>query len=172
MRGIATVLAVCTSKQKGAQKHAVAQAELKVDWGIRGDARAGSWHRQISLLGVESIRKIQDRICFCLPYGAFAKNILTQGILLYELPIGVTLQIGRVLAQVTQIGKACHTACAIRRAVGACISAPPEWATLPRPAEITVMRRMVKMVAIRMVPTIDDTMLLLNPKVIAVRRAT
>lgn len=115
------VLAVCLSEKKGQQKHPVAQAELKKDWGILGDAHAGPWRRQVSLLGAESVAKVQEHISFPLLPGAFAENILTQGICLYQLPVGTRLQIGQALCQVTQIGKECHSDCAIRKAAGDCV---------------------------------------------------
>lgn len=116
-----SVIAVCISEKKGEQKHEVESVFLKPSHGIEGDAHAGDWHRQISLLSVESVKKVQDKIDFKLAHGAFAENILTSGILLYELPIGTRLKIGEALAEVTQIGKECHSDCAIRQAAGDCV---------------------------------------------------
>ena len=118
---MAKVLAVCVSEQKGTQKHTVPQAEFRPDHGIVGDAHAGNWHRQVSLLGIESVRKVQGKINFPLEAGAFAENLLTEGITLYELPVGTRLSIGPVLAEVTQIGKECHQGCAIRQLTGDCV---------------------------------------------------
>jgi len=118
---MAKVIAVCISEQKGIQKHEVPEIELKIDWGISGDAHAGDWHRQVSLLGIESVEKLQKTISFPLEHGAFAENILTEGICLYELPVGTKLKIGSALAEVTQIGKECHNDCAIRKAAGDCV---------------------------------------------------
>lgn len=117
----ARVVAVCISEKKGEQKHEVESGYLRPDHGIQGDAHAGNWHRQVSLLGVESVEKVQKNIDFKLEHGAFAENILTEGLTLYEIPVGTKLKIGEVLAEVTQIGKECHTACAIRELAGDCV---------------------------------------------------
>ena len=117
----ARVVAVCVSERKGEQKHEMESVYLRPDHGIEGDAHAANWHRQVSLLAVESVEKVQQAVSFTLEHGAFAENILTAGIVLYELPVGTRLQIGEVLAEVTQIGKECHTACAIREAAGDCV---------------------------------------------------
>ena len=118
---MAKILAVCISERKGEQKHPVDKIELKVDHGIVGDAHAGNWHRQVSLLGTESVQKVQDKITFRLKAGDFAENVLTEGIVLYELPVGTRLRLGTVLCEVTQIGKECHYGCAIRKAAGDCV---------------------------------------------------
>ena len=115
------VVAVCLSEAQGTQKHEVDGAMLRAEHGIEGDAHAGTWHRQVSLLGVESVKKVQDHIDFELQHGAFAENILTEGLTLFELPVGTRLRIGGALAEVTQIGKECHNECAIRRAAGDCV---------------------------------------------------
>ena len=117
----AVVRAVCISEKKGEQKHAVDAISLLPDHGIQGDAHAGNWHRQVSLLGVESVEKVQKNISFLLQPGAFAENILTEGVCLYQLPVGTRLRIGTALCQVTQIGKECHNDCAIRKAAGDCV---------------------------------------------------
>jgi MOSC domain-containing protein YiiM len=117
---MATVKAVCISEKKGTIKTQVPRVELKLCHGIVGDAHAGDWHRQVSLLGTESVDKL--RAAFPdLPPGVFAENILTEGITLYELPIGSKLQVGTALLEVTQIGKECHAACEIRRKTGDCV---------------------------------------------------
>ena len=118
---MAKVLAVCISEQKGTQKHPVSEGAFRPDHGIVGDAHAGNWHRQVSLLGVESVRKVQAQIDFPLAPGAFAENLLTEGICLYELPVGTRLRIGPAVCEVTQIGKECHQGCAIRRLTGDCV---------------------------------------------------
>ncbi len=116
------IIALCISEKKGVQKHEVPEAEMKVDHGIAGDAHAGNWHRQVSLLGVESVAKVQSRIPFPLKHGDFAENVLTEGITLYELPVGTKLRLGPdVIGEVTQIGKECHQDCAIRKAAGDCV---------------------------------------------------
>ena len=114
------LLAVCISEKKGTVKHPVPEIQLKIDHGIVGDAHAGNWHRQVSLLADESVELMRQRFPD-IPTGAFAENILTQGIALSKLPIGTKLRVGQVLLQVTQIGKECHADCAIRRQVGDCV---------------------------------------------------
>ena len=114
------VLAVCISEKKGTVKHPVPEIQLKIDHGIVGDAHAGNWHRQVSLLADESVELMRQRFPD-IPTGAFAENILTQGIALSKLPVGTKLRVGQVLLQVTQIGKECHADCAIRRQVGDCV---------------------------------------------------
>ncbi len=118
--GTARVIAVCISEKKGTPKHEISKAKLRVDHGIEGDAHAGNWHRQISLLADESVDKMRTAYPD-IPIGAFAENILTQGIELTKLPIGMHLRIGRALLEVTQIGKECHADCAIRQIVGDCV---------------------------------------------------
>ena len=115
------ILAVCVSEKKGQQKHTVAEIRLQANWGIPGDAHAGTWHRQLSLLGMESVRRMEERIGFLLPPGAFAENILCQGLDLVHLPIGTRLRVGTALCEVTQIGKECHADCAIRQQAGDCV---------------------------------------------------
>ena len=116
----AKVLAVCVSERKGIMKQAVPEIQLRIGHGIVGDAHAGAWHRQVSLLGTESTQKLKG-VLPELPAGAFAENILTQGITLYELPVGTILNVGDVQLEVTQIGKECHASCAIRKLVGDCV---------------------------------------------------
>ena len=117
---MAVVTAVCISDKKGVQKHTVPEITVKINHGIEGDAHAGDWHRQISLLGDESVDKLRAALPD-LPAGAFAENILTKGITLYELPVGTKLRVGGALLEVTQIGKECHQSCAIRKAAGDCV---------------------------------------------------
>ncbi|MCI7640512.1 MAG: MOSC domain-containing protein [Clostridiales bacterium] len=117
---MASVVAVCISERKGTQKHAVPEIQLKIDHGIVGDAHAGNWHRQVSLLAQESVEKMKA-VFPDIPVGAFAENILTEGLTLYTLPVGTRLRVGEVLLEVTQIGKECHAHCAIRQQVGDCV---------------------------------------------------
>lgn len=117
---MAKVKAVCISEKKGTMKHPVDSIELKIDHGIVGDAHAGNWHRQVSLLADESVEKMRSKFPD-IPVGAFAENILTEGLCLYELPVGAKLRVGDVLLEVTQIGKECHADCAIRQQVGDCV---------------------------------------------------
>ena len=115
------VLAVCISEKKGTVKHEVDVIELN-EKGIIGDAHSGDWHRQVSLLSIDSVNKLQSKISFTLKPGAFAENILIDsGIVLYELNIGDKLEVGECLLEVTQIGKECHATCEIRRITGDCV---------------------------------------------------
>jgi MOSC domain-containing protein YiiM len=115
------VVAVSVSDRKGVKKVNVKSAQLLEKHGIENDAHAGKWHRQVSLLDMESIRKIRDKGLDVGP-GDFAENITTEGIRLWELPIGNRLKIGGdAMAEVTQIGKECHSRCAIYHQVGDCV---------------------------------------------------
>ncbi|MDD2338368.1 MAG: MOSC domain-containing protein [Geobacteraceae bacterium] len=114
------VVAVCISEQKGERKKPVAEVLIRENHGIVGDAHAGDWHRQISLLALESIKKMQDK-GLNVTTGDFAENITTEGIDLPSLPIGTRLVIGETLNEVTQIGKECHTRCAIYQQAGDCV---------------------------------------------------
>jgi len=116
----AQVVSVCISERKGVQKQPVDQVELKENHGIVGDAHAGEWDRQISLLAVESVDKMRN-LGAVLESGAFGENINTQGIDLLSLPIGTRLQVGTTLLEVTKIGKECHHHCAIYHQVGDCV---------------------------------------------------
>lgn len=116
----AEVVAICISVNKGERKTPVAQVELREDFGIVGDAHAGEWHRQVSLLAQESIEKMQ-RMGLDVDAGDFAENITTRGIDLPSLPIGTRLNVGDALIEVTQIGKECHTRCAIYQQAGDCV---------------------------------------------------
>ena len=114
--------AVCTSNSKGTVKKGRSQVEFKQNWGIEGDAHAGQWHRQVSLLAGESIDQVK-KVLPSLKDGAFAENLITRCISLNLLPIGSRLRIGSsVVLEITQIGKECHNnGCAIKRATGDCI---------------------------------------------------
>ena len=115
-----TVLAVCTSPQKGTLKTGVEQATLRADWGLEGDAHAGRWHRQVSLLSAEKIEAFRAK-GVQVPWGAFGENLVVSGLDLRSLPVGTLLRCGGALLELSQIGKACHTSCAIRRQTGDCI---------------------------------------------------
>jgi len=115
-----TVLAVNVSLNKGERKKAVPEATLLVEHGIKGDAHAGDWHRQVSLLAMESIAKMQA-LGLDVGGGDFAENITTEGVDLVHLPIGSRLALGETLLEVTQIGKECHTRCAIFYQAGDCV---------------------------------------------------
>ncbi len=114
------LLAVCISKNKGERKTPVAQVELRLNHGIVGDAHAGNWHRQVSLLAKESIDKMRA-LGLDVDNGDFAENLTTEGIELPKLPIGTRLQIGESLLEITQIGKECHNRCAIFYQAGDCV---------------------------------------------------
>ena len=114
------VVAVCISENKGERKKPVASVELRENHGIVGDAHAGDWHRQVSLLASESIDKMRN-LGLDVDSGDFAENITTSGIELVTLPIGTRLQVGEALLEVTQIGKECHTRCAIYYQAGDCV---------------------------------------------------
>ncbi len=115
------VLSVCISDVRGVAKRPVDFLHLIPDHGIEGDAHAGKWHRQVSLLAQESVDTLQSKITFKLKPGDFAENVLTEGSELKSLPIGTRLKMGTALGEVTQIGKECHNDCAIRRQVGDCV---------------------------------------------------
>ena len=145
---MAIVKAVCISEKKGTVKTAVPEIELRASHGIDGDAHAGNWHRQVSLLGVESVERMRASLSAAppgllpgasqaapqelppgashtapheLPPGAFAENILTEGLTLYALPVGTRLRVGGALLEITQIGKECHADCEIRKLTGDCV---------------------------------------------------
>ena len=115
------IIAVCISEKKSQQKHPVDKVRLLPRHGIEGDAHAGDWHRQVSLLSKESVDLMQARVTIKLFPGAFAENILCEGLELAKLPVGTRLKIGSALCEVTQIGKECHSDCAIRKQAGDCV---------------------------------------------------
>lgn len=115
------VIAINISEKKGVPKKTIEQGMFRVDHGLEGDAHAGNWHRQVSLLGNESIEKMKAIGIEGLCTGKFAENITTEGIELWTLPVGTKLQIGETIQEVTQIGKECHTKCAIFHQVGNCV---------------------------------------------------
>ena len=114
------VIAVCTSEKKGTAKTEVPFITLVPDLGIEGDAHAGRWHRQVSLLGLEKIEAFREKGAD-VAFGAFGENIITEGFDLRTLPVGTRFRIGTVLLEMTQIGKECHSHCAIFHQVGDCI---------------------------------------------------
>jgi MOSC domain-containing protein YiiM len=119
---MAYVEAVCLSHKKGIVKKEQEQVEVRQNWGIEGDAHAGDWHRQVSLLAGESIDGVKQ-VLPTIKNGAFAENIITRGLDLNSLQIGNRLQVGdQVVLEITQIGKECHNSgCAIKKATGDCI---------------------------------------------------
>ena len=114
------VIAICTSKHKGTLKNEVKEANFIEEFGIEGDAHAGKWHRQVSLLALEKIEDFRNK-GGNVDFGAFGENLVVDGIELHKLPVGQQLQVGEVLLEVTQIGKECHDKCAIYYQVGECI---------------------------------------------------
>ena len=114
------VIAVNISKNKGERKTPVPEVTLREEHGIVGDGHAGDWHRQVSLLAQESIAKMQA-LGLDVKEGDFAENITTEGVDLVSLPIGAKIELGETLLEVTQIGKECHTRCAIYYQAGDCV---------------------------------------------------
>ncbi|QEK11572.1 MOSC domain-containing protein [Crassaminicella thermophila] len=115
------VLAVNISKKKGVVKTPIEEGVFQEGHGLVGDAHAGKWHRQVSLLGVESVEKMKQAGVKGLCNGKFAENLTTEGIVLHKLPIGTKLKIGETIQEVSQIGKECHDGCIIKKQVGKCI---------------------------------------------------
>ena len=118
---MAVVTSVNLSERKGVAKHPVPEIQLRCHHGIVGDAHAGDWHRQVSLLAEESVDTMRAAAPMDLPAGAFAENINTRGLELKTLPVGTLLKVGPAILRVTQIGKECHNDCAIKKAVGRCV---------------------------------------------------
>jgi molybdenum cofactor synthesis domain-containing protein len=122
------VVAVCTSEKKGTQKQNRHTAVFVQDWGIEGDAHAGKWHRQVSLLSADKIEAFRRRAAAKqdagipdIPYGAFGENLVVQGIDFSTLPVGTTFFCNDVKLELTQIGKECHDHCEIYKKMGECI---------------------------------------------------
>ncbi|NSB13499.1 MOSC domain-containing protein [Clostridium beijerinckii] len=118
---MAKVLSINISEKKGIIKTPIQEGVFIEEHGLKDDAHAGKWHRQVSLLAQESIDKMIKMGISDLDAGKFAENITTEGIVLHELPVGTRLKIGETIQEVTQIGKECHKGCAIKNQVGTCI---------------------------------------------------
>jgi len=114
------IRAVCISSSKGTEKTNVHSATVRENWGIEGDAHAGNWHRQVSLLSWQKVQEFNLQGA-CVSDGAFGENLLVDGIDCARLRVGTVLRSGDVLLEVTQIGKECHHGCAIQQRVGYCI---------------------------------------------------
>ncbi|MBQ6468526.1 MAG: MOSC domain-containing protein [Lachnospiraceae bacterium] len=114
------LIAICTSEKKGTQKKPVETAVLREDHGLVGDAHAGNWHRQVSLLGLEKIEAFREKGAD-VDFGAFGENLIIEGFDFRNLPVGTRFAIGDALLEMTQIGKECHSHCAIFHMVGDCI---------------------------------------------------
>lgn len=112
--------AICISTARGTQKRPVGSAEFVADWGIRGDAHGGHWHRQVSLLSADRIDAFRARGAQ-VENGAFGENLVVRGFDFSTFPVGTLFKSGDVLLELTQIGKECHQHCAIYQAVGDCI---------------------------------------------------
>lgn len=116
----AKIKALCISEKRGTVKKDIGCAEFIENFGIKGDAHAGNWHRQVSLLSEEKVREFEKR-GISLEDGAFGENILADGIDFKTLEVGTRLQAGEVELEITQIGKKCHSECEIFHRVGDCI---------------------------------------------------
>ncbi len=114
------IKAICISERRGTAKHPVETARLLEGYGIEGDAHGGNWHRQVSLLGLEKIEDFRKRGAK-VEFGAFGENIVAEGIDFRRLPVGSWIGMGEAVLELTQIGKECHTHCAIYHSVGDCI---------------------------------------------------
>ena len=144
------LIEICTSEKRGTRKVPVHRAALVAGHGIEGDAHAGSWHRQVSLLGLEEIEDFRARGAD-VDFGAFGENLIVEGYRLRELPVGTRFRIGGALLEMTQIGKECHTHCAIYHQVGDCI--------MPREgvfAEVLEGGEIAAGDAIEMIPPAED----------------
>lgn len=114
------ILAICISEKKGVQKRPIEEAVLIEDWGIEKDAHGGKWHRQVSLLYFEKIEGFRAKGAE-VDFGDFGENLVVEGFDLRQIPVGTRFRIGDVILELTQIGKECHSHCAIYHAVGDCI---------------------------------------------------
>ena len=114
------VKAVCTSEKKGVEKHSVPEGHFLKDFGIEGDAHAGKWHRQVSLLSYDKIEAFRAKGAE-VEDGAFGENLVVQGVDFTVLPVGTKFRCGDVLLEMTQIGKECHQGCVIFQKMGDCI---------------------------------------------------
>ena len=114
------IKAICISEKKGTAKTQVEQAEFVTDWGVKGDAHGGTWHRQVSLLSDEKIQEFRKKGAE-IDYGAFGENLVVEGFDFRALPVGTRFRVGEVLLEMTQIGKECHSHCAIYQRMGECI---------------------------------------------------
>ena len=115
------VLSINISEKKGTPKTKINPGVMIEDFGFEGDAHAGKWHRQVSLLAKESIEKSKGLPTDGLCHGVFAENITTGGMELYTIPVGTQLKVGECIIEISQIGKECHEGCAIQKLVGKCV---------------------------------------------------
>lgn len=156
---MAKVVSVNISEKKGMIKHPVEQIELKINHGILNDAHAGDWHRQVSLLDLSSFNKMHNNASVKLKPGIFAENITTEGVDLWNLPVGTRLEIGGTLLEITQIGKECHRHCQVFQQVGDCVM-PREGIFAKVIEEGTIMAGQ----AIKIIPTLRVAILTVSDK--------
>ena len=111
---------ICISENRGTAKHEIEEAVLVKDWGIQGDAHAGHWHRQVSLLSYEKIEEFRKKGAD-IELGAFGENLIVSGYDFRNLMVGTRFQCGEAVLEMTQIGKECHSHCEIYKRMGECI---------------------------------------------------
>lgn len=111
---------ICISENRGTAKHEIEEAILVKDWGIQGDAHAGHWHRQVSLLSYEKVEEFRKKGADIEP-GAFGENLIVSGYDFRNLAVGTRFQCGEAVLEMTQIGKECHSHCEIYKRMGQCI---------------------------------------------------
>ena len=111
---------ICISEKRGTAKHEIEEASLAKDWGIQGDAHAGHWHRQVSLLSYEKIEEFRKKGAD-IELGAFGENLIVSGYDFRNLAVGTRFQCGEAVLEMTQIGKECHSHCEIYKRMGECI---------------------------------------------------
>ena len=111
---------ICISEKRGTAKHEIEEAILAKDWGIQGDAHAGHWHRQVSLLSYEKIEEFRKKGAD-IELGAFGENLIVSGYYFRNLAVGTRFQCGEAVLEMTQIGKECHSHCEIYKRMGECI---------------------------------------------------
>ena len=111
---------ICISEKRGTAKHEIEEAILAKVWGIQGDAHAGHWHRQVSLLSYEKIEEFRKKGAD-IELGAFGENLIVSGYDFRNLAVGTRFQCGEAVLEMTQIGKECHSHCEIYKRMGECI---------------------------------------------------
>jgi len=120
IKKVGKIIAVCISEAKGTQKQNIETCLLKCDWGLENDAHGGNWHRQVSLLSYDKVKKF-NQCGASVSHGDFGENLLVEGMDLAKLPLGTLLKCGAALLEITQIGKECHSKCQIYHKMGDCI---------------------------------------------------
>lgn len=140
------IKAVCTSDVKGIQKTEVPSVELRAEWGIDGDAHAGAWHRQVSLLPFEKIEDFKSKGAQ-VTNGSFGENLIVEGFDLRSLPIGTLFRCNDVVLELTQIGKQCHAHCAIYHTMGDCIM--PREGVSPASCTVASSRKEIRSTSLR-----------------------